>query len=229
MFSLLNHCSSQPDGIQSVSILTSGSSKDSSRNDSLLTPRDETKLCCSPHITPQELTLTQTTSSISSKPPTSCKSPSMNQNDQLTQMSSNSTALNETKKPKEEQCKDEVKEEVVTQPIVAENTEIQASILALESLLQVNPGMCIKKPVLSKPQSINSSSERIMSRNNKWEIDEKRGAQATLGPVLYANICLNLKEKHPGVYIVYVYNCIDLGHRMGCKSCCNIIHVAKTT
>jgi len=233
---LLNHFSSQP---QSVSIFTSESVDNLSGHNPLLgvlAPKDEIKLCCSvttastSHTKPQELTLTQNTSSISAK------SFSVNRNDQSKQTSLNSTSFNEIEKPTEEHCKDtsvEVKEEVVTQPIVAENTEIQASILALESLLQVNPSMCIKNPILSKPQPINSSSsERIISRNNKWEIDEKRGAQATLGPVLYANICLNLKEKHPGVYIVYAY-CIALilylCLRMECKSCCNIIHMAKTT
>ena len=94
------------------------------------------------------------------------------------------------------QCND-TNVQSTTQPIVSENSEIQASILALESLLQVksslkNKGIATKS--CSKPQL----SERIASKNSKWEDDEKLGARATLGPVLYSNICLNLKESHPG-------------------------------
>ena len=187
--------------MKSVSMLVNESADDlSSRHDQPLVPKDETKPCCNVTTVStksQELTLTQTASLLSSK------SFSVNQNDQMKQTSLNSTTLNGTEKSnKEEHCKDssvEVKQEAIVQPNVAENTEIQASILALESLLQVDPGMHIKEPKLNKPRPI-SNSERIVCRNNKWEIDEKRGAQATLGPVLYANICLtNLKEKYPGV------------------------------
>ena len=92
-----------------------------------------------------------------------------------------------------------------TQPKRSESLEIQASILALESLLKVNPNLKNKDEatkLLNKPQV----SEKIANRNNKWEVDEKLGARATLGPILYSNICLNLKETHPGNVIAN--NCI---------------------
>jgi len=90
-----------------------------------------------------------------------------------------------------------------TQPIISENSEIQDSILALESLLQVNSNLK-NKDIATKPLSKPHTSERIVNRNSKWEVDEKRGAQATFGPVLYSNICLNLKETHPGSVITTV-------------------------
>lgn len=89
------------------------------------------------------------------------------------------------------------------QPIISENTEIQASILALESLLQVNPNLK-NKDVATKSFNKTQISERIANRNSKWEVDEKLGARATLGPVLYSNICLNLKETHPGKVMITV-------------------------
>jgi len=201
VFVVLHYCSSQSDEKQSVGVLSNDVTDDSSSGqDQPLEPKDETKpnnsvtTDSTSLINPHDFNLTHTSSLISSK------SLSVNHNDQMKQTNLNQITVNEADKPKEEHCEDtsiEVKKEVIAQP---ENTEIQASILALETLLQVNPGMQIREPMLSKPQPTNNkSSERIASRNNKWEIDEKRGAQATLGPVLYANICLNLKEKHPGI------------------------------
>ena len=88
-----------------------------------------------------------------------------------------------------------------TKPIISENSEIQAGILALESLLKVNSKLK-NKDIATKSSDKPNLSEKIANRNSKWEEDEKLGAQATLGPVLYANICLNLKETYPGNAIV---------------------------
>ena len=90
-----------------------------------------------------------------------------------------------------------------TKPVISENSEIQAGILALESLLKVNSKLK-NKDIATKSSDKPNLSEKIANRNNKWEEDEKLGAQATLGPVLYANICLNLKETYPGNAIVIV-------------------------
>lgn len=90
-----------------------------------------------------------------------------------------------------------------TQPIIPENSEIQASILALESLLQVKSNLK-NKDIATKPCNKPQLSEKVANRNNKWEDDEKLGARATLGPVLYSNICLNLKQTHPGNVITII-------------------------
>lgn len=125
----------------------------------------------------------------------------MHPTDEKNQASFNATSLEliSTEKPihkDSEQCNN-TDIQLTTQPIVSENSEIQASILALESLLQVNSNLK-NKDIATKPLSKPRTSERIVNRNSKWEVDEKRGAQATFGPVLYSNICLNLKETHPG-------------------------------
>ena len=88
-----------------------------------------------------------------------------------------------------------------TKPIISENSEIQAGILALESLLKINSKLK-NKDIATKSIDKPNVSEKIANRNSKWEEDEKLGAQATLGPVLYANICLNLKETYPGNVVI---------------------------
>ena len=101
-----------------------------------------------------------------------------------------------------EQCAD-TDIQSTTQPVVSENSEIQASILALESLLQVNSNLK-NKDITTKPYNKPQISERIANRNSKWEDDEKLGARATVGSVLYSNICLNLKQTHPGSVITII-------------------------
>lgn len=122
------------------------------------------------------------------------------------------------------QCIDTDNQSTTQPKIASENSEIQASILALESLLQVNSNLK-NKDIATKPFTKPHTSERIASRNSKWEVDEKRGAQATVGPVLYANICLNLKETHPGNVISTVAIKI-IFCRMAIKSCCYSILMA---
>ena len=90
-----------------------------------------------------------------------------------------------------------------TKPIISENPEIQAGILALESLLKINSKLK-NKDIATKSFDKPNISEKIANRNSKWEEDEKLGAQATLGPVLYANICLNLKETYPGNVVMII-------------------------
>ena len=114
-----------------------------------------------------------------------------------------------------------------TQPIISGNSEIQASILALESLLQVKSNLK-NKDIATKSCNKPQLSEKITNRNSKWEDDEKLGARATLGPVLYSNICLNLKETHPGnviamiPFVMIIFVCI----RVGIKSCCYNTYLA---
>lgn len=111
---------------------------------------------------------------------------------------SSSLDLISTKKPSHKNS-DQSSNTATTPPFIPENSEIQASILALESLLQVNPNL--KNNDVTTKSKLHLS-EKIANRNSKWEEDEKLGARATLGPVLYSNICLNLKETHPGNAII---------------------------
>ena len=46
-----------------------------------------------------------------------------------------------------------------------------------------------------EPQKIDTQKQL-----KKWEVDEKLGENATISPVLYANVVHNLMEDYPGIY-----------------------------
>jgi len=149
-------------------------------------------ISCNSQIKPQQLLSTSCSGSF--------KASFELASDERNQTSINAASLDlETKeKPVHkygEQCND-ADIQSTAQPNVSENSEIQASILALELLLQVN---LKTKDIRTKSFNEAHISEKIATRNSKWEDDEKLGARATFGPVLYSNICLNLKETHPGI------------------------------
>ena len=184
-------------------------------------------ISCNSHIKPQQLVSTSCSDSLSS-----FKASFENASDERNQTSISATSLDleTTEKPVHkygEQCND-ADIQSTAQPNVSENSEIQASILALESLLQVNPNLKTKD---IRAKSFNKAhiSEKIATRNSKWEDDEKLGARATFGPVLYSNICLNLKETHPGNVIVAMERLYVSMCRMDIKSCYDCIHLAQTT
>ena len=167
----------------------------------LQSPHTESgSISCNSHIKPQQLLSTSCSDSLISS-----KASFVQASDERNQTSINvaSLDLETSEKPiykYGKQCND-ADIQLTAQPNISENSEIQASILALESLLQVNPNLKTKD-IRTKSLNKTHISEKIATRNNKWEDDEKLGARATLGPVLYSNICLNLKETHPGIVIV---------------------------
>ena len=164
---------------------------------------------CNSYTKPQQLLSTSCSDNLSSSK-TSFVHPSDEKNKACFNAASLDLVTTEKPFPKNsKQCND-TDIQSTTQPVVSENSEIQASILALESLLQVKSNLKNKDVTANKPQI----SEKIVNRNSKWEDDEKLGARATVGPVLYSNICLNLKETHPGnvtttvLFVKMIFVCV---------------------